>query len=192
VGGNVGWEKALTSFDVPHNFDFAFGYELPFGKGKSFVNQGGIVDKVIGSWQLQGITGFRSGVPYTPIIGRDVANTGAGAQRPNRIRSGKLANPTLGLYFDKSAFVIPANYNYGNSGGDILRRDYLGTFDFSIHKEFPVTEWSRLQFRFEVFNLPNTPYFAAPNPQVDVAAGGKVTATQNNPRQMQFGLKYNF
>ncbi|PWU06550.1 MAG: hypothetical protein C5B51_12035 [Terriglobia bacterium] len=192
VGGNFGWEKALTSFDVPHNFDFAFGYALPFGKGKRFFNQGGIGDKIIGGWQLQGITGFRSGIPYTPTIGRDVANTGAANQRPNRIGSGKLDNPTLDLYFDKSAFVVPANFTYGNSGGSILRRDYLGTFDFSIHKEFTVTESSRLQFRAEVFNLPNTPYFAAPNSQVDVAAGGRVTATQNNPRQMQFGLKYNF
>jgi len=192
VGGNYGWEKALTGFDVPHNFDFAFGYELPFGKGKRFVNHGGLADKVIGGWQLQGFTGFRSGVPYTPTIGRDVANTGVGGQRPNRTGSGKLASPTLDLYFDKNAFVIPANFTYGNSGGSILRRDYLGAFDFSIHKEFTVTESSRVQFRAEVFNLPNTPYFSSPNSQVDVAAGGKVTATQNSPRQMQFGLKYNF
>jgi len=192
VGGNYGWEKALTGFDVPHNFDFAFGYELPFGRGKRFVNHGGIGDKIIGGWQLQGITGFRSGVPYTPTIGRDVANTGVGGQRPNRIGSGELSNPTLDLYFDKAAFVVPANFTYGNSGGSILRRDYLGTFDFSIHKEFTVKESSRVQFRAEVFNLPNTPYFSAPNSQVDVAAGGRVTSTQNGPRQMQFGLKYNF
>jgi Carboxypeptidase regulatory-like domain len=192
VGGNYGWEKALTSFDVPHNFDFSFGYELPFGKGKRFANRGGIEDTIIGGWQLQGITGFRSGVPYTPIISRDVANNGVGSQRPNRIGSGNLDNPTLNLYFDKAAFTLPANFTYGNSGGDILRRDYLGSFDFSIHKEFSVTERSRLQFRAEVFNLPNAAYFAAPNASVDVAAGGRVTATQNNPRQMQFGLKYKF
>jgi hypothetical protein len=192
VGGNYGWEKALTGFDVPHNFDFAFGYALPFGKGKRFANRGGLEDAVIGGWQLQGITGFRSGIPYTPTVSRDVANTGVGGQRPNRIASGNLANPTLDLYFDKSAFLIPANFTYGNSGGSILRRDYLATFDFSIHKEFRVTESSRVQFRAEVFNLPNTPYFSSPNSQVDVAAGGRVTSTQNSPRQMQFGLKYNF
>ena len=55
-----------------------------------------------------------------------------------------------------------------------------------------MTESSRLQFRAEAFNLPNTPYYSAPNAQVDVAAGGKVTSTQNSPRQMQFALKYNF
>ncbi len=192
VGGNYGWEKALTSFDVPNNFDISFGYELPFGKGKRFLNTNAVADKVIGGWQLQGITGVRSGVPYTPTISRDVSNTGVGSQRPNRIASGNLANPTLDLYFDKSAFVLPANYTWGNSGGNILRRDHIGSFDFSVFKAFHLTEKSKLQFRAEVFNLPNTAYFSAPNTNVDVAAGGKVTATANTPRQMQLGLKLNF
>jgi len=177
---------------VPHNVNLGFGYELPFGKGKHFVNNGGLADKFIGGWQLQGIIGFRSGIPYTPSVGRDVANTGVGGQRPNRIGTGKLEHPTLDLYFDKAAFVTPANFTYGNSGGGILRRDYLGTFDFSVHKEFSVTERSRLQFRAEVFNLPNAAYFSAPNSQTDVAAGGRITSTQNSPRQMQVALKYNF
>jgi hypothetical protein len=102
---------------------------------------------------LDGILGFRSGIPYTPTVGRDVANTGVGSQRPNRIGPGELENPTLDLYFDKSAFVVALNFMYGNSGGSILRRDYLGTFDFSLHKEFSVTERSRLQFRADAFNL---------------------------------------
>ena len=50
----------------------------------------------------------------------------------------------------------------------------------------------RFQFRAEVFNLPNTPYFNTPNTDVDVAAGGKVTSTANTPRQMQLALKLNF
>ena len=105
---------------------------------------------------------------------------------------GQLANPTLDLYFDKSAFVLPANFTWGNSGGDILRRDYIGNFDFSVFKIFTVSERSKLQFRAEVFNLPNTPYFSAPNTNVDVAAGGKVTSTSNTPRQMQMALKLTF
>ena len=141
---------------------------------------------------MQSITGFRSGTPYTPTISRDSANTGVGGQRPNRISSGNLANPTLDLYFDKAAFVLPANFTYGNSGGGILRRDYVGSYDASLFKVFPLTERSRLQFRWELFNLPNTAYFAAPNTNIDVAAGGKVTSTSNSPRQMQLALKLYF
>jgi hypothetical protein len=60
-------------------------------------------------------------LPFTPTISRDVANTGVGGQRPNRIGSGVLANPTLDGWFDKSAFAEPAQYTYGNSGRNILR-----------------------------------------------------------------------
>jgi len=192
VGGNYGWEKALTGFDVPHNFAASFGYELPFGKGKAFLHSGGFTDKVLGGWQLQGIMSYRSGTPYTPTISRDAANNGVGGQRPNRIASGKVANPTLDVAFDKNAFTQPANFTYGNSGGSILRRDYIASNDFSIFKQFSITERSRLQFRAEVFNLPNSAYFSSPNSSVDVAAGARITSTQNSPRQMQFGLKYNF
>jgi hypothetical protein len=192
VGGNYGWEKALTSFDVPHNFDISFTYDVPFGKGRKFLNTNPFADKIIGGWQMQSITGFRSGTPYTPTISRDSANIGVGGQRPNRLGSGNLTNPTLDLYFDKAAFVLPANFTYGNSGGGILRRDYVGSYDASLFKVFQLTERSRLQFRWELFNLPNTAYFAAPNTNIDVAAGGKVTSTSNSPRQMQLALKLYF
>ena len=55
VGGNYGWEKAITGFDVPHNFNLAFGYQLPFGRGKRLLNQGGVARQIIGGWELDGI-----------------------------------------------------------------------------------------------------------------------------------------
>jgi hypothetical protein len=192
VGGNYAFERALTGFDVPHTLNFSFGYDLPFGKGRQFLNSNAFADKVIGGWQLQGMTGFRSGTPYTPTVSRDTSNTGVGGQRPNRIGSGGLDNPTLDLYFDKAAFVVPANFTWGNSGANILRRDLIANFDFSIFKVFSITEKSKLQFRAEAFNLPNTAYFNAPNTNIDVAAGGRVTSTSNTPRQMQLALKLNF
>jgi hypothetical protein len=192
VGGNYAFERALTGFDVPHNFDVAFTYELPFGKGRRFANNNAFAERVIGGWQLQGISGFRSGTPYTPTVSRDTSNTGIGGQRPHRIGSGRLDNKTLDNYFDKAAFTLPANFTWGNSGANILRRDLLANYDFSLHKMFSITEKSKLQLRFEAFNLPNAVYFNAPNSNVDVAAGGRVTSTSNTPRQMQVALKLNF
>jgi len=193
AGGNYAWQKALTNFDVPVIFATSFGYELPFGKGKRVMGSAGrFGNGLIGGWQLQGIINFRSGVPYTPVISRDVTNTGIGGQLPNRIASGSLANRSLNLYFDKNAFVVPAAYTFGNSGGDILRGDYNGAVNLSLFKQFAVTERSRLQFRAEAFNLPNAAYFNTPNATVDVAAGGRITSTSNVPRQIQFALKYIF
>ena len=141
---------------------------------------------------MQGILIFRSGVPFTPTVSRDVANTGVGGQRPNRLASGRLDNPTLERWFDTSAFAIAPNFTYGNSGLRILYPDIVRTIDFSMFKNFQVTEGSRLQFRWEVFNLPNTPSFAAPNAVIDSPTVGRVTGTSTDPRQMQIALKYTF
>ncbi len=187
AGGNFVHDKAVSSFDVPHNFAFSAGYELPVGKGKR-----GILGAVIGGWQMQGLINFRSGLPFSPTISRDVANTGVGGQWPNRISSGKLENPTPSVWFDKSAFVVPDAFTYGNAGGNILRADNQGTVNVSLFKQFEVTENSKLQFRVEAFNLPNSAYFSAPNTQIDTTAGGRVTSTSNDPRQIQVALKYIF
>jgi hypothetical protein len=103
-----------------------------------------------------------------------------------------MDKPTVGSWFDKSAFTVPANFTFGNSGARILREDSFEVFDFSIFKEFQVREGSLLQFRAEFFNATNTPNFVAPNTQVDTSAGRRVTATANSPRQIQFALKYSF
>ena len=130
--------------------------------------------------------------PFTPTISRDVSNTGLGGQRPNRIGSGTLSNPTIANWFDKTAFTLPANFTYGNSGADILREQKFKSLDFSIFKQFRVGERSQLQFRAEAFNLTNTPSFSAPGTNIDVASGGIVLSTISAPRQIQFALKFNF
>ncbi len=192
VGGNSGREKAPSAFDVPHNVAISAGYDLPFGRGRRLLGDaGGIVDAVLGGWQAQGIYVWRSGRPFTPTISSDRANTGVGAQRPNRIGSGELGEPTVALWFDKTAFVLPAQFTYGNSGGSILREDSYKTLDVSLFKQFRIGT-HRLQFRAEAFNVTNTVSFSAPNTAIDTAAGGRVTSTSGTPRQMQFALKYEF
>ena len=154
-------------------------------------NASSVVDAVLGGWQVQGIYIWRSGRPFTPTISSDRANTGVGGQRPDRVGSGEIDNPTVEVWFDKTAFLLPAQFTYGNSGGGILREDSYKTLDFSLFKQFRMGT-QRLQFRAEVFNVTNTPSFNAPNTAVDTAAGGRVTSTSSTPRQMQFALKYQF
>jgi hypothetical protein len=181
VGGNYTYETGLAPFDIPHLFALSFGYQLPSGKGP-----------LLSGWQLQSIINYRSGLPFTPTISRDVANIGVSGQRPNRISSGKLEDPTLDLWFDKSAFVVPDNFTYGNSGSGILRSDHQWNADASMFKKFSVRSGNTLEFRVEAFNVLNSVYFSAPNTVIDTAAGGRVTSTSNQPRQIQLGLKYLF
>lgn len=193
VGGRYAFETGPSEYHVPHTFSVAYGYELPIGKGKPLLgNAGGVANAIVGGWQLQGILIFRNGVPFTVTMARDVANTGVGGQRPNRIASGKLDSPTLERWFDASAFVAAPNFTYGNSGLRILFPDIVRTIDFSMFKQFQISERSRLQFRWEVFNLPNTPSFGGPNATLDTNTVGRVTSTSTAPRQMQVALKLSF
>jgi hypothetical protein len=192
VGGNSGREKALSGFDIPHNLSVSVGYELPIGRERRFLtNANALMDGLLGGWQMQGILVWRSGRPFTPTISVDRANTGVGGQRPNRIGSGELDDPTIATWFDKTAFVLPAQFVYGNSGANILREDDYQTLDFSLFKQFRMGT-RRLQLRAEAFNLTNTPSFNAPNTAIDTAAGGRVTSTASTPRQMQFAVKFEF
>ncbi|HZT37815.1 MAG TPA: carboxypeptidase regulatory-like domain-containing protein [Bryobacteraceae bacterium] len=193
VGGDYAWEKALSSFDIPQNVAISGGYELPVGRGKILLNRSNrVVDAALGGWQVQGTFIRRSGRPFTPTISRDVANTGIGGQRPNRIGPGTLPNPTAQAWFNKNDFSVPANYAYGNSGADILREQRFIDLDLSVFKQFRVTEASRLQFRAEFFNLTNTVSFSAPGTNIDTASGGVVTSAISTPRQVQFALRYDF
>jgi hypothetical protein len=156
-------------------------------------NANRFVDGALGGWQLQDITVWRSGLPFTPTISKDQANTGVGSQRPIRIGSGKLAHPTLADWFDKTAFTVPAQYTYGNTLAYILEGDLYRQDDASIFKSFHISETSKVEFRAEFFNLANITSFNPPSTTtVDTSSGGIVTATSTNPRQIQFALKYYF
>jgi hypothetical protein len=193
IGGNFTYDTGPSNFDIPHILAMSVGAELPFGTGKAFLGEAGpLANAFVGGWQFQSIVNYRSGLPFTPTVSRDVANIGVGGQRPNRIGSGELDNPTLNAWFDKTAFVVPPNFTFGNSGRGILRGDHQWNMDASLFKRFNVNGTAAIEFRAEAFNLLNSVYFNLPNTAIDTAAGGRVTSTSNAARTLQFGLKYIF
>jgi len=193
IGGNFTYDTGPSNFDIPHILAMSVGTELPFGTGKAFLGEAGpLANALVGGWQFQSIVNYRSGLPFTPTVSRDVANIGVGGQRPNRIGSGELDDPTLNAWFDKTAFVVPPNFTFGNSGRGILRGDHQWNVDASLFKRFNVKGSAAIEFRAEAFNLLNSVYFNLPNTAIDTAAGGRVTSTSNAARTLQFGLKYIF
>jgi hypothetical protein len=120
----------VCGYDITNNFTLSSIYQLPFGKGRRFLGSASWpVEAALGGWEMAGIFMDRTGLPYTPVIASDVANTGIGGQWPNRIGNGKLANPNPQRWFDLTAFAIPAQYTYGNSRPNILRTDGLVDLD---------------------------------------------------------------
>ena len=73
-----------------------------------------------------------------------------------------------------------------------MRGDRLVQLDMSLIKGFKITESKTFEFRAQVFNLTNTASFASPGTTENLATGGQVTSTRNQPRLFEFGLKFAF
>jgi hypothetical protein len=195
MGGDGYMTRYLDASNIPQMLTVALGYSLPFGRGQRFLsNANGFVNAVLGGWQYETISNFRSGVPFTPTISTDVANIGVTPQHPNIVAAGGCASTgSLTNSFKLSDFAVPAAYTYGDSGVDTCKSDNYQNIDMSLFKEFNITEASKLQFRFEAFNVPNVTDFSAPsNTNIDSSSGGQITSISNTPRQLQFALKYIF
>jgi hypothetical protein len=82
---NKQWDIQRADFDVTHVFNFNGIYAFPFGKGRKFLNQGGVVDRVFGGWELSGILNWTSGPPITFVDTRGTLNRNgrSGRQTPN-------------------------------------------------------------------------------------------------------------
>ena len=152
------------------------------------------MNAILGGWQFQTISNFRSGVPWTPTISTDVANIGVTPQHPNVVAAGGCASTgLLTKAYNAAAFAVPAQYTYGNSGVNICYTGNHQEIDASLSKDFNVTEGSKFQFRFEAFNVPNLTDFSGPsNTNIDASTYGPITSISNTPRQLQFALKYVF
>ena len=185
-------ERSTANIDMTHNFTTSFTWELPFGKGRAMgTNWNGPLDAILGGWQLGGILSLRSGFPFEVTFPGDPQNTGT-TNRGNRVGDGKLSNPTIDNWFDQSAFVISEPGVFGNNGRNVLRGPSGKSFDFMLGKRFR-TPWEghTVQFRFEAFNFTNTPRFGQPNGGMLRAATGTINRA-DEPRRIQFGLKYLF
>ncbi len=198
--------KAVCDYNLTNTFSASFDYQLPVGHGQRFLSHTpGVVNQVLGGWEVAGILTLRSGLPFTPTINGDVANTGVSSQRPQVVGTPQIvgspscwfyisANPSC-VALDPSgtnAFAAPATYTYGNGGRNILKADPLKQLDFTAMKNFRIDDKRSLEFRAEIFNLTNHPVFAAPSTAINSSSGAQVSSTLNAARIVQLALKLRF
>jgi len=176
--------------DVRRQWGMNATYELPFGKGKQLLNRGGVLNAVLGGWQLAGLVSMRSGLPFTVTTSGGLTNAG-GQDRPNRIGDGSLDSSQRNIdhWFDTTAFRVQPQYTYGNAGRGILFGPGMKNLDLSLSKSFAITESKYLQFRAESFNFTNTPAFDKPGATLNGLGVGQITSA-GDPRRIQFGLKF--
>jgi hypothetical protein len=189
----LGTQRGLSDFHRAHQFTGSFNYELPFGRGRGFFSDAnGLVQTLIGGWQLNGIVSLLSGRPFTP----QYSAADVGAQRPDVVGD-PYANIPEGLLFNPAAFRRPTATGgevdlFGNAGRNILIGPAFRTVDLSLLKNVRLRENTRLQFRVETFNLFNTPNYQVPVFQLDNSTAGRVSQTATEGREFQFAVKLLF
>jgi hypothetical protein len=170
-----------------HRFVTSWVYDIP-------GPQEGVAGAVVGGWQVTGIYQWQSGQPITIESGRDNAGWGLGSNRA--IKTGQPFEPPAGsdetVWFNRAAFAVNPNGTFGET----LRGEYFGpsrqTVDLGLFKNFRFTTDMNVQFRAEFFNLLNTVNFNNPGTYVSSASTfGRINSAQD-PRIMQFGLKFVF
>jgi hypothetical protein len=197
-------ERAVSSFHTPNRLVASVLYELPFGRGRRWVNTNRPADWVIGGWQLGSIITIQSGRPNSAHIawsGRANVNM-KGGERINA--TGQALNlpaseRSVERWFNTAAFALQPFGEFGNAGRNTILGPGQQSWDFSAHKNFRIREGHNLNFRFEAFNFPNHPSWATPgvswgssNPDKPAASFGQIRGTATSMRQVQLGLKYVF
>ena len=187
-----GCEWGLSVFDVRHRIGSSIIYELPFGEGKKYL-QDGVGGAILGGWQFTNILSLASGSARDPNTGTDRAGTGS-TNRPNVV-SGQDPNDgpnTILQWFNTAAFVQQPTGTYG----DAVRNSIIGpgifNFDMSIIRNFTLGGSKSLQFRLEAFNTFNQPVWNDPNTNVANTQYGQITSTRKPMRELQLGVKFGF
>jgi len=173
-------------------------WQLPFGRGQAYLNNGRVTNALLGGWELAGIIALQDGFPFTVLSPTDWANTGSTSPRPDRVCNG-AGNQTVAEWYNTSCFSTTAlqaaskngTPRFGDSGKNILPGPGLHQWDLSFIKKNQLTERLDLQLRFEFFNIFNTANFSNPGATIQLSTAGQITGA-GTPRDIQFGLKLDF
>jgi hypothetical protein len=170
----IGRNRSLAGYDVPHNFQLGAAYELPFGKGKKWVGDG-VASKVVGGWTVSGIGSLVSGRPITITANTGALNAPGNTQTPDligEIKYIKGIGPGTS-WFDPTAFR-PVDFDpalrgprFGTLGRNVLRAPGFGNTDVSVVRNFKFTERVNMDFRVDIFNFTNTPHFVNTPPNAN-------------------------
>ena len=207
-------EKGLSAFDQTHVIKVNYSYELPFGPDKPFLKQG-VVSQIARGWRIAGVHSYASGYPLTvfpgyglPLFGGDNRITVLDYKGWRAPTAGSSFDPLIDLWWDASKFnarpVDTVNELQGYKGGVLTaefgnatvrnpyeRGSWFLNENISIARTFAVQS-TRVEFRFEAFNLLNRTIWGAPDSTITSANFGRVTSQANAPRQMQIGLRVEF
>ncbi|HTS37515.1 MAG TPA: TonB-dependent receptor [Candidatus Solibacter sp.] len=153
-----------SNFDVRHAFKGYVVYQLPFGRGKRFMNSNAVLDEILGGWQVSGTVVLQTGNPFT-VYGDQANWSLAGTQFPDRNPGVPLypSNKGIDEWFNPNAFVKPADGTWGNVRRNTLYGPGINVFNMSAAKSFGLPwEGVRIEFRADAANVFNHKSLSTP------------------------------
>ena len=204
-------DRASGAWDARHVVNGNAVWQLPFGLGKSLLNQRGIANTFAGGWELNTTALARTGFPLNVLMPSSyTAPDGAsGTERPDLVKGVPLTPPggrTVTEWINPAAFATPAG-EFGTAPRDLLRGPGTWQIDLAADKMFSLTEGTQLEFRSEFYNVFNHPQLGQPqstfNPSnttgfgsiidtVNTAVSPVTPVGSGTPREMQFALRIKF
>ena len=190
--------RATAGYDRTHVFQMAYVWELPFGKGKRWAQEGPL-SWIVGGWGLNGVVQAFSGTPFT-ITSSVATNSPGNAQTANVNGDFKVLGG-IGpgaKWLDTSSFSSPAVNTFGNGGRNNVRGPGRFSLDQRLSRVFPIGERVRLEIMGEAFNLTNTPWFSNPVANVNDPLFGSITSVVSqsgrpvSDRQFRVGARLQF
>jgi hypothetical protein len=161
--------RYVSSADRTHHLALSGSYQLPFGKGKPYL-QKSVGSYIMGGWTASGIFNRWSGTPFT------VGASGSSCNCPGNSQTADLTNPNVAkvgtgvggqAYFDPMAYAQPTGARFGTGGFDQLRGPGSTNIDLGVFRAFKITERWNVQIRAEALNATNTPHFGNPGASVN-------------------------
>jgi hypothetical protein len=173
--------------DRRHNANVSTVYSLP-----RFANRA--VQALAGGWKVSGIVRLVSGSPLTITSGLDTSLTAAiGGDRVNQVLpNGYAENKSVSQWFNRAAFAQPADGQFGNLRVNNLFGPGSIRIDMGLTRTFQLRENQTFEFRAEAFNVPNHVNLNNPASTVLSNPNFGVITTVQDPRILQFALKYGF
>ncbi len=186
-------EKSLSGNDIRNRFVWSSTYELPWGKGRPWLNDGPLA-MVLGGWGLGAILTLQAGAPNGLVMQTNTTNAFNGVQRVHLLRNPALpkSQRTITRYFDTSAVAAPEPYTFGTAGRAVLTGPGLANLDLSLMKNHRFMERYNLQVRLEAFNSLNRVNLEDPGRAFGAPGFGVISATARGARTVQVGIKLTF
>jgi hypothetical protein len=189
-------EYSRANLDRRHVLSINYIYEVPF-----FRNQSNFKEKVLGGWQLSGITSYFTGLAFSPATSsNDPAGLGFLGSSPSGARPDMVCDPnsnaphTFERFFNTACFANPpAGVNrVGNAGRNVIFGPSTTRFDATLAKSIRFDESRSVQLRWEVFNIFNHTNFTTLGLNITTASTYGLVTGVRDPRTMQLGAKFIF